>query len=57
MQGSIVGTRIVFPSAYSYNIINIRAGTINRLIVNQSILKHQTDYQKQNLTSINRENL
>ena len=35
-------------------IVIIRAGTINRLIDNQSILKHQTDYQKQNLISINR---
>ena len=38
---------------YSLCVI-IRAGTINRLIDNQSILKHQTDYQKQNVISINR---
>ena len=40
-----------------YVCIIDRAGTINRLIDNQSILKHQTDYQKQNLISINRKNL
>ena len=45
-----------FPVASSYEVgysVLTRAGMINRLIDNESILKHQTDYRKQNLISFN----